>query len=76
MEYIPPQPVAASKIPYKPFHLPNVPVVPLAKIPMRAVPPVKTHKTMEPAPKTKPSYGMTQPYKACIHGHHGPYVAQ
>lgn len=67
-------PVDASKAPMRPFNLPNTPVIALPKMGHRAVPVPKTEKTHDHAPKTKPSYGMTQPYKACIHGVKGPYA--
>jgi len=73
MEYVPPPPVQASKIPYKPVHLPNVPVIKAPEVPKLHAKKVHVHPDGK-APKTKPSYGMTQPYKACVHGVNPAYV--
>ena len=67
MEYVPPKPVEPSKVPMRAVHLPNVPVTKNAVVPKHAAKPVKVMKD-GPAPKTRPCYGMAQPYKAGIHG--------
>ena len=75
MEYVPPKPVEPSKVPMRPVHLPNVPVIKAAPVPKLHAKPVKVEKA-GPAPKTRPCYGMAQPYKAGIHGVPLEYVAQ
>ena len=67
MEYVPPPPIDASKVPMARFILPNVPVLALMKPHEKAAPPVKVHPS-GPAPKTKPCYGMARPIMATIDG--------
>ena len=68
MEYVPPPPVDPSKAPRRAPHLPNVPVIKAPVIPKVKAKAVKVEPAGK-APKTKPSYGMAQPYKAGVHGH-------
>jgi hypothetical protein len=67
MEYVPPPPVDASKVPYVKVRLPNVPVLKAPEVPKLHAKKVMVHPAGK-APKTKPCYGMTQPFKAGIHG--------
>ena len=67
MEYVPPPPIDASKVPMARFMLPNVPVLALLKPHKNAPSPVKTFPS-GPAPKTKPCYGMARPIMATIDG--------
>lgn len=68
MEYVPPPPIDASKVPMAKVHLPNVPVIKAAVLPKHKPVPVKVHPTHDRAPKTKPTYGMTPPVMKGVHG--------
>ena len=73
MEYIPPPPIDPAKVPFKSPHLPNVPVIKAPEAPKLHAKNVKVHKE-GPAPKTKMTYGMATPYRACVHGVNLAYV--
>jgi hypothetical protein len=52
----------------RPIDLPNVPVIRMPTPPTRPMPKVQVEKCKEPAPKTKPSYGMALPYMKGVSG--------
>lgn len=74
MDYVPPPPIDASKVPMAKFVLPNVPVIKAAIMPKHHAKSVKVEPTHMKAPKTKPTYGMALPVLKGVHGVNAEYM--